>query len=501
MITDIVGLKNNSTPNARINPATSDKQTSLLTELQLKASKMDTQPISIPGTLPVAIASGTITVNIAGLSDENNNQINPAQDDSIVFLRRMVKLMESKATVDSANRKRISMDFFTDNLNSLLSAGTATGTQNSISLIDTTQYATWLPNQWSYYAVKITAGTGAGQIRIITGNTSTTLTLQNPWTTTPDATSVYGIYDLLFAPLDWGVFTGDAGPTNLIDATKNWTADVWQGGNYAVRITNGAGFTQILPIYDNTPTGLIFQNSNPLTYQIGITQNLDTGTATGTQDFPTLVDTSKSWTNSVWANYLVKIIGGTGAGQAQLISDNTSNTLTLLYPWTIAPDSTSVYSICTLPIDCLFSSTVTGYFPDPTIVMDINQNWSTNIYTGYLVVITSGTGAGQYAEIATNTATTLAIYTIWTTLPDATSTYAIYPMPTQQYTICALPASSTDIGMSVSRPRVATGSDSTLGTISSTKIGMIGLYDQRQKFADVSHKVYNDALRRQLTFK
>jgi hypothetical protein len=47
---------------------------------------------------------------VMGVKDTLNNQINPAQDDSIVLLRRMVKLMESQATVDAGNRQRITLD-------------------------------------------------------------------------------------------------------------------------------------------------------------------------------------------------------------------------------------------------------------------------------------------------------------------------------------------------------------------------------------------------------
>lgn len=51
---------------------------------------------------------------------------------------------------------------------------------------------TWTVNQWANAQVRITAGTGAGQVRSITSNTATALTVPT-WTTTPDATSVYAI--------------------------------------------------------------------------------------------------------------------------------------------------------------------------------------------------------------------------------------------------------------------------------------------------------------------
>lgn len=51
---------------------------------------------------------------------------------------------------------------------------------------------TWPTNAWTNYQVRIVSGTGIGQIRTITSNTATALTVA-AWTVTPDATSVYVI--------------------------------------------------------------------------------------------------------------------------------------------------------------------------------------------------------------------------------------------------------------------------------------------------------------------
>jgi hypothetical protein len=69
----------------------------------------------------------------------------------------------------------------------------ATGTATSATgttLVQTGK--TWTASQWINSQVRITAGTGAGQIRTITANTADALTVAT-WTTTPDATSVYAI--------------------------------------------------------------------------------------------------------------------------------------------------------------------------------------------------------------------------------------------------------------------------------------------------------------------
>ena len=69
----------------------------------------------------------------------------------------------------------------------------ATGTATSATATTLTQTGkTWTASQWINSQVRITGGTGAGQIRTITANTADTLTVAT-WTTTPDATSTYAI--------------------------------------------------------------------------------------------------------------------------------------------------------------------------------------------------------------------------------------------------------------------------------------------------------------------
>ncbi len=69
--------------------------------------------------------------------------------------------------------------------------GTATSA-SSTTLVDTSK--TWTTDSHANKAVIIIAGTGAGQIRKITSNTSDTLTVP-AWLITPDATSQYVICD------------------------------------------------------------------------------------------------------------------------------------------------------------------------------------------------------------------------------------------------------------------------------------------------------------------
>ena len=89
----------------------------------------------------------------------------------------------------SSDGKLISTPSILDNDFKTFATGTATsGTGTTLTQIG----KTWTASQWINSQVRITGGTGAGQIRTVTANTADTLTVAT-WTTTPDATSAYAI--------------------------------------------------------------------------------------------------------------------------------------------------------------------------------------------------------------------------------------------------------------------------------------------------------------------
>jgi hypothetical protein len=69
-----------------------------------------------------------------------------------------------------------------------------------------------------------------------------------------------------------------------------------------------------------------------------------TGTATA-GGASTLTNSAKAWATNQWANYQVRIVSGTGAGQIRTIASNTGTVLTTSTAWTTQPSTDSVYNI------------------------------------------------------------------------------------------------------------------------------------------------------------
>lgn len=137
--------------------------------------------------------------------------------------------------------------------------------------------------------------------------------------------------------------------TTLIDASlgvdrAEWVDNQWSG--YWVYILSGTGVGQIREIVSNTGTTLTWTTAGtaPDTTSQYMILGFDAGTASSASS-TTLVDSTKSWSVNRWANYALRILSGTGAGQVVPIASNTSTTFTIVGTWETTPDNTSVYSI------------------------------------------------------------------------------------------------------------------------------------------------------------
>jgi hypothetical protein len=110
---NVVGSKDAS--NNRINPAKEDgnlatiagKDFATQTTLAAMKAKTDLLTFDVSNNLLTASSGGASAV---GIKDSSDVRINPVQDDTVVLLRRVVKLMESQAVVDSQMRQRVVVD-------------------------------------------------------------------------------------------------------------------------------------------------------------------------------------------------------------------------------------------------------------------------------------------------------------------------------------------------------------------------------------------------------
>lgn len=135
----------------------------------------------------------------------------------------------------------------------VMANGTATS-GSSTTIVDTSK--NWTTDEFRGFHVLIVDGTGEGQCAKITGNTATTLTVQDSKTglalaVAPAASSVYQIRSI--DTLASGVATGGSA-TTLVNSAKTWTVNQWT--NYQLRIVSGTGAGQIRTIASNTATTL-----------------------------------------------------------------------------------------------------------------------------------------------------------------------------------------------------------------------------------------------------
>lgn len=282
------------------------------------------------------------------------------------------------------------------NLNDDAVRGTRTGGANQQQITDNTK--NWAVDQWVGYRVLITGGTGAVQVREINANTANTLTVNANFNPGLNNTSKYMILpSFLESELNvagttqrgvtnlqldlqgnvhmrpYGSSTGEdqafgqvaemrmydltnfetgtrsgGTTTTLIDATKNWTSNIYT--NAIVRIVEGTGAGQTRRITVNTATQLTVATAfnpalnNTSKYEIEVVSEMGTvSSATA----GTISDVTKDWTtdNLDFTGAQVRIIGGLGAGQTRTIISSGSSIITVYPNFSVTPNTTSVYEI------------------------------------------------------------------------------------------------------------------------------------------------------------
>lgn len=300
------------------------------------------QITALTGKLSTAPGSDTAPIEIAASSGTLNSQV-----------LRPTLTWNSLYPVNTPAYASVIMsrqNFWTELGTSTATAGASTSITDSA-----VQFA---PDQLVSLWVEITDGTGVGQIRRILTNSATVITIDGTWATTPDNTSVYRVraYQLNESL----VYSGETATSGAVGAINNtgaaYTVDALIG--YTVRITAGTGSGQEVLIADNTATSIVpaidftvapdntsvyeivsydYRNSNE-TILVESERVLSAGANT-------IVASGTDWSTNGYQGFLVRVTGGTGAGQIRYIASNNATTLTVSQAWAVNPDSTSQFDI------------------------------------------------------------------------------------------------------------------------------------------------------------
>jgi len=149
-----------------------------------------------------------------------------------------------------------------------------------------------------------------------------------------------------------------------------------------------------------------------------------------------LWDDDKAWSADQWADDYIVITAGTGANQGGKLKGSTPTRVyfdkTYLANgwWSCAggagvrPDNTSQYKLWYSDGMAVLDSG-TAESGGTNTLTDTDKMWTTNQWAGEIVLIHTGTGAGQARTISSNTGDTLTVSGDWETQPDSTSQYAI----------------------------------------------------------------------------
>jgi hypothetical protein len=326
--------------------------------------------------------------------------------------------------------------------------------------------ATYEYDRHANYQIRIVSGTGIGQRRRITANTADTFYIDHKWDITPDNTSGYAVYgdtDKL-----WFVGIGSSAVFQYSFEKDLWTSApiVDSGITRQISATPASGNTGYGPPHEGHGiTSITYSASGILTvavnaggsnYVVGDLVTCST-TGSGGQAYVTAV----SSTGAVTALQLAASGSGYSAGSTNTTGGSgTSLTITITVgkvgnvvtalnhdfrhseSVTIAGCATettfnATFSIIGIASQTTFSiaanaaatqSPTAASSLTTTLIVDAAQNWTTNEHVGRVVFAygpgTSASNSGS-RRITANTATTLTLTSVISTMSNGLSRYVI----------------------------------------------------------------------------
>ncbi len=329
-------------------------------------------------------------------------------------------------------------------------------------------------NQYAGYQVRVITGSGIGAVRRILHHTATVFTYADILGYEIDVNTNPAIPSPVFAAAAAGVGSVYNIESSVITVNSAWdvTPDssshfvVESGGIFLVSSAAAAPF-HTLQFYDIvSDTWYIRSATTNLFTAVGtdgvierVVRNaslISSSTATsGTTT--TLTDTAQNWAVNALVGRWVRFTSGTipagGVDRLRKITANTATQLTWVGSITTAPDATTKYRIEGFTAGFV-TSAGSNTLVDSAAVAD---EWTTDRWANYRVLIVSGTGVGQERKILSNDATTLTLFpdNNWEVTPDTTSGYMILSNHDKIYIMLA--GSSALVGYSIDADMAAHG--------------------------------------------
>lgn len=156
-------------------------------------------------------------------------------------------------------------------------AATETGTSSGSNTMDVLNDSSksWSTNAYVNYGVKITAGTGSGQVRIVGSNTGTQLVLKQAWGVLPDNTSTYSLFKGVGTATKISNYRGEGSSGADFIAAYPGTQQNYVAGAYIDSLGAGLYVRDDSGALDNTwydgaKTAITFNVQNP-----GTSANID----------------------------------------------------------------------------------------------------------------------------------------------------------------------------------------------------------------------------------
>ena len=364
----------------------------------------------------------------------------------------------------------------TSNVLTLNAAITATTSGDTFELMP--YNAPWISGQWAStalsttattggpysYQVRITGGTGGGQLRSIVNNTSNILILSSNWNTVPDATSTYVIEPTIVYSSSTSIATNQTFARDL----RGFYMYVQTHQNKLEKkliASNTQGMNSVVTFTDrltDSPSKLD-----------GMTYNTLAVTSAASQSVFSV--SSATWATNQLVGYQIKFVfasfGTSGnVGIIRTVVSNTGTAITLSQALPTQPVANDTFELNFVQTPTISSYVVATGSPTATTIPTANT-WIINQYTGSTVKCITATNAGNIGlvrAIVTNTTSDLTV----SAFPYAVSATDTFEMVIN---INASTAGTTTTIVTVNNWTVNLLTGSTVRCISSANADNIGL--------------------------